>query len=306
MSWVKLDDQFADHPKVLSAGPVAAWLWVCGLAYCARYLTDGLIPTSALKKLADVEDPQSLAAKLVEVGLWDEAEGGWMVHDYHEWQPTGEEVREKRKKSLERMAKWRDRKKPTTEPCNASRDALVTRSERSSGYALPVPVPVPVPLVDQYTDLVQTDLVPVADAPSPEHVEVGQKKQATDLDSSELTQCELVALGAVVADPTLAPIVKAPNRLARDLCAAGPGLDIRREVNAAGAWLRANPTKAKKNGNRFLLGWITRSQESGRSYAGGSEPKRQGIVTTHSREMSSQTAMDIMQGLRDLKGPKIV
>ena len=50
MSWIKIDDQFADHPKVLQAGPLASWLYVCGLTYSGRYLTDGWVP-SACKRV---------------------------------------------------------------------------------------------------------------------------------------------------------------------------------------------------------------------------------------------------------------
>ena len=56
MSWVKIDDHFSDHPKVVQAGPEAAWLYICGLCYCAKYLTDGFIPKRQVKRLADVDD----------------------------------------------------------------------------------------------------------------------------------------------------------------------------------------------------------------------------------------------------------
>ncbi len=41
MSWIKIDDQFSDHPKIIEAGPLAGWLYVSSLCYCGRYLTDG-------------------------------------------------------------------------------------------------------------------------------------------------------------------------------------------------------------------------------------------------------------------------
>jgi hypothetical protein len=70
MAWVKLDDQIADHPKMIAVGPMAAWLYVCGLTYCNRYLTDGVIPIAQAPRLADIEEPAPLIARLVEVGLW--------------------------------------------------------------------------------------------------------------------------------------------------------------------------------------------------------------------------------------------
>lgn len=92
MPWVKLDDRFAEHPKVVVAGPVATMMWVLGLAYCNRNRTDGFIPAKVVARLADwgecVADPEALAAKLVAVGLWETADDGYQAHDYAHYQPT--------------------------------------------------------------------------------------------------------------------------------------------------------------------------------------------------------------------------
>lgn len=44
---------------------------------------------------------------------------------------------------------------------------------------------------------------------------------------------------------------------------AAPAIDLDRQLSAADLWLRANPTKAKKNFYRFFVNWITRQQERG-------------------------------------------
>jgi hypothetical protein len=92
MSWAKLDDQFPDHVKVMGAGPLASWLHVCGLCYCGRMLTDGYIPFRQVRKLADVDNPEELAAILVREGLWEEAPGGYVIHDYLDYNPSREKV----------------------------------------------------------------------------------------------------------------------------------------------------------------------------------------------------------------------
>lgn len=92
MTWVRLDDTFPEHPKVLAAGGDAAWLHICAIAYCNRNLTDGFVPTSALKRLSDARTPTRLAGALVDVNLWEECDGGWLIHDYHMYQPTRAEV----------------------------------------------------------------------------------------------------------------------------------------------------------------------------------------------------------------------
>ena len=50
--WVKLDDHFFQHPKILRATPEAKLLYLAGLTWCAANLTDGLIPAAALPVLA--------------------------------------------------------------------------------------------------------------------------------------------------------------------------------------------------------------------------------------------------------------
>lgn len=94
--WSKLDDGFPDHPKVLAAGPLASWLYVCGVCYCNRLLTDGFIPLGQVRKLADVPDAMLLADTLVGVGLWERTTDGYKVHDFHDINPTADEVRAKR------------------------------------------------------------------------------------------------------------------------------------------------------------------------------------------------------------------
>lgn len=96
MSWAKLDDRFPDHPKVVGAGGDAAWLHVCALCYAAGQLTDGFIPESVVPRLSDRRNPMRLAAKLIAVGLWEPSEGGYQIHDYLEWNPSAEMVRQKR------------------------------------------------------------------------------------------------------------------------------------------------------------------------------------------------------------------
>lgn len=99
--WVRIDDQIAHHPKFLTVGAEASWLWLCGQSYCARYLTDGFIPSPALPTLCIVSDINGSAERLVMVGLWDRVEGGYQVHDYHDYNPTRDEVLERKRERSE-------------------------------------------------------------------------------------------------------------------------------------------------------------------------------------------------------------
>lgn len=102
MVWLRIDDQIAHHPKFIAAGPVAGWLWICGNAYCNKYLTDGFIRASALGTLGGVSNAKRWAEKLVEAGLWDRVDGGYRVHDFHDFNPTADAVKKKRADDRER------------------------------------------------------------------------------------------------------------------------------------------------------------------------------------------------------------
>lgn len=103
MTWVKIDDQFTDHPKIVEAGPLAAWLYVCSLTYASRYLTDGFIPDPQVRRLADLKNVATLVQKLVDTGLWDRVANGYNVHDYLDYNPTAERVKAEREAAKERM-----------------------------------------------------------------------------------------------------------------------------------------------------------------------------------------------------------
>ncbi len=96
--WIKIDDNLPDHPKIVTAGPEAAWLYICGLCFCNRFLTDGRIPERQLRRLVDFPDPRELANRLIDVGLWEQADEGYLVHDYLEHQSSKEEVQEAQKR----------------------------------------------------------------------------------------------------------------------------------------------------------------------------------------------------------------
>lgn len=107
MSWVKLDDGFPEHPKVIRAGGQAAWLYVAALCYCGRNLTDGHIPAAVLPRLTDAKAPRRLAAALVRARLFIEDEDGWQIHDYGSYQPSRAQVEADRERARERAAKSR-------------------------------------------------------------------------------------------------------------------------------------------------------------------------------------------------------
>ncbi len=145
--WIKVDDQVAHHPKILKAGPVGVALWLFGLAYCARYLTDGFIPAEAVSTLGDVAEPEAVTAKLVAAGLWEQVEDGYVACNYLEYNPSGAKVKEKRKREADRQAVQRE----------SRRDSPVTtkgqteRSGRDLDPSISAPFPSSSPSIETST-----------------------------------------------------------------------------------------------------------------------------------------------------------
>lgn len=141
MGWVYLDDQFPDHPKVAAAGGDAAWLFVCGLAYCKRYNTAGAIPAAQVAKLTDRRGGSRLAARLVEVRLWEATDGGFQVHDYADWNRPSESRSEAGRKGA--AARWGDRNGNANGSANGNGNATASVSRMAQDAHIPNPIPIP-------------------------------------------------------------------------------------------------------------------------------------------------------------------
>jgi hypothetical protein len=95
VTWVKLDDQFCDHPKLSAAGPLGIAMQVAALCYCNRFLTDGFVPKFAARKLLDFDGLMSAS---------------WLIHDYLAYQPSREHVLKERAKVAARVKRYRDKR----------------------------------------------------------------------------------------------------------------------------------------------------------------------------------------------------
>ena len=93
MGWVRIDDMFYSHPKVLAAGNAAVGLWVRALAYANAYLTDGHINAETLRTLGAT---RRYATTLVKAGLWEPNGNGWDIHDFADYQESREEIETRR------------------------------------------------------------------------------------------------------------------------------------------------------------------------------------------------------------------
>jgi len=97
MSWIKLDDQWMDHPKIIRAGRDARDMWLASITWCAKHLTDGYFPAELLPSLAvsagvDVANCQTFAKTLLDVCLWESTNSQYYIHDYLDYNPTKEQT----------------------------------------------------------------------------------------------------------------------------------------------------------------------------------------------------------------------
>lgn len=108
MPWVRIDENALDHPKIGGLPDGAFRLWVQGLAYCQKFLTDGFISDLAVSGL-QAFSPKRKAA-LITAALWDGVEAGIHVHDFLDWNDSREHVTAARKFAKDRMKKLREKR----------------------------------------------------------------------------------------------------------------------------------------------------------------------------------------------------
>ena len=74
MTWVKLDDQFADHPSILGLSDAGFRLHVAGLLYASRY---GFVPEALAGRMTATAGRALL--ELIECGLWEPCPDGYSL-----------------------------------------------------------------------------------------------------------------------------------------------------------------------------------------------------------------------------------
>lgn len=72
MSWARIDDAFAWHPKVLQAGNSAVGCWIRCLVHCCASKTDGFVAEAVARAIGSPDDIQAL----IDSGLWNRVNAG--------------------------------------------------------------------------------------------------------------------------------------------------------------------------------------------------------------------------------------
>lgn len=125
MVWLRFDDQFPIHRKVSGLSDAAFRLHVSAIFWCARNLTDGVVPEEDLDDVsARVRTPQRFVPELVKRGVWEPVENGWQIHDYLDFQWSKIRVEQERRKSADRQKKFRESHSRSSGRSNAVTNAV--------------------------------------------------------------------------------------------------------------------------------------------------------------------------------------
>jgi len=114
MTWLKLDDKFAGHPKISPLTDGAFRLHVSGLLFSAGHETDGLIAAEMVPLLM----PRYRRVYLTELearGLWIVSSEVVEIHDFTDYNPSKEQVSARRKAAKKRVDRWRRKQEGTDE-----------------------------------------------------------------------------------------------------------------------------------------------------------------------------------------------
>jgi 5-methylcytosine-specific restriction endonuclease McrA len=146
MTWFRVDDQFAHHPKARAAGVEGRALWLAAGTACAGQNTDGVVAPLVVKDSAYLAEVDAViaAAGLVTSGLWHDVKtirrcercraiagrlepGAFYFHDWLDYQLTRDVAKlpEHRLKHNRKKALSRD---------HALREAIVDRDRGHCRY----------------------------------------------------------------------------------------------------------------------------------------------------------------------------
>lgn len=100
MSWLRIDDGFAFHPKIGKLSDRNFRVWMRVLCHCSRY-EDPTVDEATIGEVKGLTE--ATVARFAEVGLLDKSGHSFEIHDWAKYQP-------KDSTGAERQAKWRARR----------------------------------------------------------------------------------------------------------------------------------------------------------------------------------------------------
>jgi len=87
MAWLRIDDGFAQHPKIVQLSAKDRWTWLELLCYCARYRTEGQVPGGIAEVVRGCTP--AFLTRCGELRLLDKTgEDLYEIHDWIEYNPA--------------------------------------------------------------------------------------------------------------------------------------------------------------------------------------------------------------------------
>jgi hypothetical protein len=143
MTWARFDDGFPGHRKVRRLTDGAYRLHTTAICHCAHDLTDGRVTPEDVEDMPSIRQAEKRITELIFRDLWSVIPGGWMIHDYLDYNPSREQVMAERESARERKETWKAKRK-------AERNAVPNTVPNGVGNTAPYPYPSrtrPVPVV---------------------------------------------------------------------------------------------------------------------------------------------------------------
>ena len=109
-AYAPLSATYSDDDAILEVGERAELLFVRALAFCSASQSDGFITDRQLsaKVGAGLPGVPARARALVDAGLWERVEGGYVVRSWLKWNKSAEQIGRARKQDRERKAALTD------------------------------------------------------------------------------------------------------------------------------------------------------------------------------------------------------
>jgi hypothetical protein len=133
LSWAKIDDALDENGKIVPISDAAFRAYITSICYSARNESDGFILAKKAKEFAgrpriiqELTECRKASPNKTPSPLWEPVDGGFLVHDFLEYNPSHAEQEEKRTKDSARK-----------------RNGIAEESKRPGPQPDPVPLPDP-------------------------------------------------------------------------------------------------------------------------------------------------------------------
>lgn len=110
MTWLKTDDRYPEHRKIRRLSDAAYRLHHTALCACAKDETDGLVTEADIAEMEHGKRLRKHVPSLIDMGLWEPVPGGWLIHDFLDYNPSHAKQDEKRRKDRQRQEEWRQKR----------------------------------------------------------------------------------------------------------------------------------------------------------------------------------------------------